>query len=202
MAGRGAAARGAKALFWALLAASAATVVLAGCHKPQSTRLSLGDLNALVAQMASRLAGSDFLRDRTSQSPPITVVINKVENLTYDVIPPAEQWMLMARVRASLPIQTVGRQKNVFFQITPERVAALREMGFEVDQEPAPPATHLMTATFRSSERIGGGKAGEPANVREDYYYLEYRIVELASGRVVWSDAFEFKRQAKGRLID
>lgn len=186
----------------ALALVGMAAAMAAGCHKPQSTRLTLGDLNALVAKMAGSLAGSDWLRERTAESPAITVVINKVENLTYDVIPPAEQWMLMARVRASLPIQTVGRQKNVFFQIAPERVAALREMGFEVDQPPAPPATHLMTATFRSSERITGSQGSEPADLREDYYYLEYRIVELASGRLVWSDAFELKRQAKGRLID
>lgn len=199
MVGRGAAACGGRAVWFAALGG---IVMICGCHKPQSTRLSLGDLNVLTAQMASSLAGSDFLRNRTPQSAPITVVVNKVENLTYDVIPPAEQWMLMVRVRASLPIQTVGQQKNVFFQITPERVAALREMGFEVDEQPAPPATHLMTATFRSSERISGPEKSEPADLREDYYYLEYRIVELASGQLVWSDAFEFKREAKGRLID
>jgi len=188
---------------WAAGAAAAGAVLwLAGCRQAESTRLRFDDLDAMVAAMASSLAGSDFLRDRTPQSPPIVVVINKVENLTYDVIPPAEEWMLMARVRASLPIQTVGQQKNVVFQITPERVAALRETGFEVDSQPAPPATHLMAATFRSAERITGTKEGEPANRREDYYYLEYRIVELASGQMVWSDAFEFKRQAKGRLID
>ena len=77
-------------------------LTLAGCASsgPRSTRITQSDLDATVSEMVASLAGSDFLRNRTADSPPIVIVTNKVENLTDDVIPISEQWMLVARLQS------------------------------------------------------------------------------------------------------
>lgn len=193
---------GCSLMVWGLLA-----LTLAGCAttRPQSSRLRIGDLITANEEVAQGLAGSDFLRDRGPDSPRIVVTIDKVENLTTDLIPPAEQWMMVSRLQASLPVQTMAKQKNIRFQVPPEREPLLREADQAVRDVLIPkdptPATHLMTATFRASPRVAENKDGL-ADQRSDYYYLEYQITDLATRQIVWTGKYEFQRQASGLLID
>lgn len=178
-------------------------LTLTGCaDPPRSTRLTLGDIQETSQRMVASLAGSDWLTGRGPDSPPIRIVIDKVENLTSDVIPEAEQWMYVAKVAGALPVQELGRKRNITFQITPRRQRALEERGFEVDLAAAEPPTHVLTATFLSATRAGSAKAERPADERSDRYYLSYQILDLASREVVWEDRFEFQRAASGLLID
>lgn len=180
-----------------------AVLLLAGCatDPPRSSRLTLGDYDMLVAHMSQSLASSELFATRTPNTPPIYITINKVENLTSDVIPPAEQWMLMARVRSSVPLLALRRERNVTFQITPERFAMLRDAGFNADLGTDRDPTHIMRAVYRAAPRAATGEE-RYVDERTDYYFLEYQITELASRKVVWADHVEFKRSAKGLVID
>ncbi len=151
--------------------------------------------------MVDSLARSSFLADRDEHSPPIYIVIDKVENLTTDLIPEAEQWMLMARVQGSLPVQDLARRKNIHFLIPPEREPLLRGAGYQGDLPTGPKATHAMMALFEAATRAGTNDE-QYHDRRADYYYLEYKITDIQTREIQWSDKFEFKREAKGLAID
>ena len=181
----------------------ACVAVIVGCASTgRSTRLTHGDFNDTVHAMAASLATSDFITDRTSRSPPIRIVTNKVENLSSDVISPAEQWMLIARVQTANPVQELAQKKRIVFQIPPEEIVMLQNRGFEVGLAPENAPTHLMTATIMSSSREGRDAREGIVNLRKDYYLIEFTIIELAGREKVWTDAFEIARQAAGLAID
>jgi hypothetical protein len=171
--------------------------VLPGCASspPQSTRLTTDDLQTVTIEMAERLRGSDFLRDRTADSPRIIVAIQKVENLSMDIITEGERWYLLERVVGSNPIMSLRQSRNIGFVIPAERVQKTREVTGDSEFARGRAPTHEMTATFRSVTRAAGLD-------RTDLYACEYRVTELASGKIAWTDVFEFKRAAAGKAYD
>ncbi len=172
-------------------------VVLAGCAgSPRSTQMTSGDLDATTAAMAQQLAGSRFLADRGPASERMVIAISKVENLSSDMIPVGEQWLLMERVKGSLPIVELGKQKNIAFVIPAEHLREGRSRGtlpeeFAAGRKP----THEMAATFHSGTRLAGKD-------RTDAYLVEYRITNLATGGLEWNGMYEFKRAAAGLAYD
>lgn len=175
-----------------------AVLAMGGCATAQAktTSLSMSDLEATCAEIASKLRGSDFLKDRGSDSPRMVVAINKVENLTSDVIPSGEQWWLMQRVRDSIGVQTLSRERNVRFVIPAKFLREAQRKGTlaeDAAMERSP--THEMTATFRTATRTAKLD-------RTDAYLCEYRITDLSDGSLEWAETFEFKRTAFGRSYD
>lgn len=185
---------------WAL-----AVAAIASCaSEPQTTRLRASDFNYTVDRMAESLAASDFLAGRGPDSPPAYITIQQVENLTSDIIPESERWMLMERVQAALNKRELAERKNLRFQIPPEHRQGLREIEGDRPRDGAgmPETTHVMEAVFISSKRAQRDREHRLVERRQDYYYLEYSISELDSRNLVWSETFEFKREAAGLAID
>ena len=174
-----------------------AAVMLSGCAgAPKSTQMTSGDLDETTSVMAQKLAGSRFLADRTPESPRMVIAISKVENLSSDMIPEGEQWLLMERVKGSLPIVELGKQRNIAFVIPAEHLKAAKAKGtlpeeYAANRKP----THEMAATFLSGTRVSGKD-------RTDAYFVEYRITDLTSGTLDWNETFEFKRAAAGLAYD
>lgn len=164
-----------------------------------STRLSVGDLRAIASQTTAALAASEWLSGRDGATPPVVIAVQRVENLSSDVIPEGEQWYLVRKVAAAVT-RELGPSRSVTMVLPAERVAQARAEGDEdaarlgADREP----THVMTATFRSATRsrsaltLGGA-------ARKDAYFIEYSVVELATGAIAWTGAVEFERTAAGR---
>jgi hypothetical protein len=176
--------------------------LLTGCAvtRPQTTRMTVDDLNEMAAQMAQSLAADEDFRSRTPQSEPWVISINKALNLSTDIITEGERWFVVQKLRSSLPIQALSKQKNVTFVIPAERMAMMKrdprfgvkdEAGFGEERKP----THTMTATFRGSERA-------TALARTDSYYCEFEILNLSTGEPAWTDKFEYKRAAVGHIWD
>ncbi|MCC6230208.1 MAG: hypothetical protein IT432_13400 [Phycisphaerales bacterium] len=164
----------------------------------ESSTLAFEDITDTAREMAEKLAASDFLKDRTAASPPVTITLSKVVNYTSDVIRDSERWYLMYRVLDSLPLRELRTSKNIKVVIPRERLEDLRIAAGDPDLPPLGEQrepTHVMDATFRSVT-YQAGKA------RTDAYYCQYRITNIRSGEVAWSDGFEFKRSALGRMID
>lgn len=181
-----------------------AVMLLSGCASSNrvSTRMTTDDLIESTERMAQSLAASDMLQGRTPNSPQMVVTINRVQNLTSDIIPLSEQWMVIARVRNAMPIQELSQKRNIVFVIPPEQQQTLREAGYDADLgKPTLEPTHVMTATFLSAARTGQNAKGLTRQ-RTDLYYLEYSVFDLNTRQVAWSDRFEFKREASGLLID
>lgn len=171
-----------------------------GCASaPQTSRLRVADLREVSRAMAKSLMHSDAMADRSPESQPWFVSIDKVRNLSSDVIPVAEQWAVMAMLRSSLPMQDLWRNQRVALVIPPEKV---RSLEAELPGEPVTDAlregrraTHTLAATFRSITR--GDRERQ-----SDYYYLEFDLFRLGDPQPVWSDRFELKREAVGQLYD
>lgn len=187
-------------------AAAAITTVLwfAACApgpahmQGESSTLAFEDITVTAKEMAEKLAASDFLKDRTAASPPVTITLSKVVNYTSDVIRDPERWYLMYRVLDSMPLRELRTQRNIKVVIPRERLDDLRLVAGDPNLPPLGEQrdpTHVLDATFRSVT-YQTGKA------RTDAYYCQYRITDIRSGEVAWSDGFEFKRAALGRLID
>ena len=126
----------------------------------------------------------------------MTIAINRVTNLTSDMIPESAQWYMMERVKNSQSIGRLSRDKNIVFTIPAEHLRQAKahgavEEGFGQARAP----THVMSATFRSVTRSTGKD-------RTDLYYCEYEITDLATGEIAWTDKVEFKRVAKGESWD
>jgi len=181
----------------AALSAIAALGILPGCaNKPRSTTLTVSDIESTAAEMAAKLGGSELLAARTPESPPMVIAINKVENLTSDLIPESEQWYLMQKVRGSLPIVNLGKERNVKFVIPVQHLREGRESGAYAENVAAERRpTHEMSATFRSATRAASLD-------RTEVYMCEYRITDLTSGELEWTEIVEFKRAAFGRAYD
>lgn len=182
-----------------------ATLLLGvGCasNQPQSSRLTSDDMLVAGDKMKQSLAASEFLAGRTPQSSPVVVMTNKVENLTDTIIPVGQQWSTVLRIQNAQPVQELAKQRNVKFVVPPERAEMAAGTGLEIaDVGSGLRATHVLSATFTSSARTNQDKGGLVTG-KQDYYYLEFKLTEVQSRELVWSDAFEFKRQAQGILID
>lgn len=183
--------------------ALALSLCLTACAaRPQSSRLTNADFDAATNAIAQSLRSSDWLTGRTADSPPIVIVIDRVDNRMDEVLSTAEQWMYVARVANSLPLTTMQRDRNIRFIIPPERHTTIPGSSLENSEGLTP--THLLAATFMSSPRGGSSEnaSGGMTNLRSDFYYMQYTITTLPSRAIVWQDTFEFQRQAQGRLID
>lgn len=184
---------------WRLLSACAlACIWPGGCatSNVRSTRLAADDFADVVAAAAAQLRASDALHDRAPDDEPWIVAIDRVENLSSDVIPVSEQWWLMAKLRASLPMRSLSHDRAVKFVIPAEHLAEVRARDPELAEaaiERAP--THRMGAVFRSVTRLGEGG-------RTDLYRVDFDLVNLGDGELEWSGSYEFKRLAFGRSWD
>lgn len=173
---------------------------LSGCSsKGETADLTQSDMDMTVSEIAASLARSDFLTERNKNSAPIVIMIEKVENQTAEVIKPAEQWMMMARVCGSPQVAGLFPTKNVTFQIPPERWQLLSEPYRS--QPPTVRATHTMTAIFRTAVRDARNQAGF-VNAQTRHNMLQYQITDLTSRKILWQDEVLISRQAKGLLID
>lgn len=178
-----------------------AMVLFVGCASTgaRSTRMTVGDLNAMADAMAQSLARSDALRERTADSPLWVISIDKVLNLSSDVMTEAEQWFVIAKLRGSLPLQAMSKERNIRFVIPAEQTRKMRRdpnldtRGDTFGSERKP--THQMTATFHSATRAD-------ATHRTELYYCEFVIIEFATAVPVWTDKFEYKRGAVGHVWD
>lgn len=178
--------------------AVAAIAVIASCtsRPPQSTRLTLSDFDHGSAQVSQRLMESSMLAERSAASEPMVIAIQRVTNLTSDLIPQAEQWQWVQRLRAQLINSGLARDRAVFFVVPREQEQQAKADGtIEPDAFAGRDPTHEMTATFLSATRASGMD-------RTESYLCEFRITSIGSGELVWNDTLEIKRIARGRSYD
>ncbi len=178
-------------------AAACVTVAIAlnACapNLSQTTRLTVGDMRSVVDQTVQALAASDFLAERTPESPPIVIAVRQVENNSSDVITRAEQWYMMQAVANGVFDRGLRNRANVTIVIPVERLRDAQRRGTisaRAGQDRNP--THIMVARIDSATRSDG-------TLRQDLYQTEYTIVDIDSGEQVFSDVIDFQRAALGR---
>lgn len=165
-------------------------LMLVGCGTARrTTRIAVDDYEVMATEMSDSLADSDAIAERGPDSEPWVVSINKVMNLTSDVMSESEQWSIVEQIRGSLPMSDLWKTKKIRFVLPAER----READPMLSDDAG--VTHVMTATFRSSTRA-------VADGRTELYYCEFELMDLKTGVPVWLDRFEYKRTASGLLWD
>jgi hypothetical protein len=173
--------------------------LLAGCAAPpRSTRMASADFDQMAAAMAQSLNGAQRIKERGPDSEPWAIVVDRVRNLTTDVMTPAEQWAIMHRIQDSQPMQRLWDEKRIRFLLPAAKIKTLRQRGVAGVESVAsdrPQPTHSLTAVFRSAMRA------EP-RARTDMYYCQFSLMDLRSGQAVWADRVAFKRQARGHIWD
>jgi hypothetical protein len=175
----------------------------AGCAGPETTRMTADDFDEIATRMAASLRRCPAIAARTPNSPLWVVTIDKVTNLSNDVMSEGEKWYIMARVRGMMPMLALRQDKNIRFVIPAERKDAMLNDpnigvqageltdAFASERHP----THELEATFRSITRAD-------ATHRTDAYVCEFQLLDLTSGEPPWVDQFEFKRAASGQVWD
>lgn len=172
-------------------------LALGGCQAPpRTTRLHTRDFQDISTEIAFSLQSSSFIQDRTPDSPSMTIAIEKIDNLTTDILSEGEKWFLMDRVMNSDAMTALRRERNIRFVIPAERLDALidsRVWAGPIAQGRAP--THVMHAVLRSVTRAAGPD-------RTDLYSARYSITALNSGETVWTGDYLLKRAASGRAYN
>ena len=184
--------RGAWAVSCALVVGGLAAGCAGGTTAP-STRLRMADFQAMTAALAADLSGSHLLVDRSPTSPVMTIAMDRVENLTSDLITEGEGWYLMDRVRDSQDLLSLSEERNVRFVIPAARTGANRAIEPDAFELRAP--THAMRATIRSLTR-------QALVDRTEFYDIEYRVMDLDTGITEWTGTYPIKRAAVGREWD
>ena len=186
--------------------ATAVSAVLVGCsgtRAARTTRLADADLTQAVLGLREQLATGRFLAERSGNAPEARLVLRRVENVSTDRIPVAEQWSLAARVISDPRMQELLRGKHVVVQLPPEKVELLERGGLEFpDLLPESWPTHIMTSQIASGTRAGSLEGGRDADIRKEYYLISFAIEDLQGREVLWQGSAELAREAEGTVVD
>ncbi len=180
----------------ACLCVAASLTACGGPPKARTTFLGSVDLIAMTDQMAQSFTQDDVINARAPGSEPWIISIYRIVNNTNQVIPEREKWLYINRLRAMLDRSDIAQRCNITWIIPPERWSIIAaETG-----EPEPyglrlDPTHLLTAEFNALTNTSG-------RGRTDTYLCAYELVDLATGQIIWQDAWEVKRAIAGRTYD
>lgn len=178
-----------------------------GCASsgPRATRLQAADLQLASDDAARSLATSDLLSGRGENAPQLVIRPEAAVNLSSDRLSRVDRWGMVTRVLYTPEIIALMRDRNI--KVVAEREVARGYLerfnmtnGGEVMSGLVP--THLLQAQVRTLTRAGAQRGSAPADVRADTYLVEYTLLKVGTGEVVWTASSEIKRAGWGRLVD
>ncbi len=173
--------------WYAIPSALVLVMVLCACSAPrlQNTRLDATDLVVMTDRMAESLLASPEIASRDGEAVPWIISVDRVMNLSSDVVPHRELWVFMGRLRGLLN-QSDLAGRNITFVLSPEQAAALNQRNSDPTNQRATP-THALAATFHSLTL-------DDRSARSDTYVCVFNLIELTTDRVLWEDRYEVKR--------
>jgi len=178
----------------------AGVLTLAGCGTPpraQTTFLTNVDLVDMTDRMAESFARTPAIAVRTPRDAPWIISIARVANNTNQIITDNERWAYVGRLRAVLTQSVVSDRRSLVWIVPPERWPLIASELSLIGEPPdlRRPPTHLMTAQFDAlTETARDG--------RSDAYVCSFQLVDLATGSLVWEDAWEVVRTVRGVTYD
>ncbi len=185
---------------------SGLTSGLVSCAPPaaKTTQVQPSDMQLNTPQIVEQLAGSDFIRNRPVDAPPIVLRPDPMENLSDNRVSTGDQWVAISKVLFDQRMIELLRSKNITVQMPPLRSASIARAGLTVNEPPAQTKpTHVFRARLMSLTRAGGGETvASDKTQRKDVFTFEYTIVDLRTREIAWSGQSEFARLAHGSLID
>ncbi|MGQ0628615.1 MAG: hypothetical protein ACT4PL_11010 [Phycisphaerales bacterium] len=180
------------ALFCALLVSGG----LAGCASaPRTESVQGDDLSFITAEAAAKLQSAAFFAERNASSARMVIAARRAVPEARNLqMPESERWYLVEKVGGALPSAAL-RERNVTFVVPEERARAMAAADPANAYPPERRPTHVLDATIRAANR----------SAQQDHtalYVVEYRVVTLSGGEVLWSDVVEYKRASAGKSYD
>lgn len=183
--------------FGNLFAAAALAAMLAGCattveygdatsSKPISTDFGSSDLQQIAATMVDSMLADDVLQDISAGGPPL-LIVDKVKNKTM-------QHIDTESVTDSIRTKLI-RSRKFSFQDRTTEAALQEELAYQQvaakdavasGQQDAP--HYMLTSNLTEIEQ-------EQGRLKDVYYKFTMSLRDLKSGRLIWADEKEIRKQ-------
>ncbi|HHX98982.1 MAG: penicillin-binding protein activator LpoB [Kiritimatiellia bacterium] len=177
------------AMIMAILAAGCATTVQYGdetSSKPISTDFGSSDLQQVAAKMVDSLLSDPLLDDISVGGPPL-LIVDKVKNKTMQHI---DTESITDSIRTKLI-----RSRKFSFQDRTTEAALQEELAYQQvaahdaiasGQQDAP--RYMLTANLSEIQQ-------EQGRLKDVYYKFTMNLRDLKSGRLIWADEKEIRKQ-------
>ena len=183
--------------FGNLFAAAALAAMLAGCattveygdatsSKPISTDFGSSDLQQIAATMVDSMLADDVLQDISAGGPPL-LIVDKVKNKTM-------QHIDTESVTDSIRTKLI-RSRKFSFQDRTTEAALSEELAYQQVAAKDPVASgqqdaprYMLTSNLSEIEQ-------EQGRLKDVYYKFTMNLRDLKSGRVIWADEKEIRKQ-------
>ena len=179
----------------ALLASGCATTVEYGDEtsaKPISTDFGSSDLQQIAAKMVDSLLADEVLQDISADGPPL-LVVDKVKNKTTQHI---DTESLTDSIRTKLI-----RSRKFSFQDRTTEAALQEELAYQQGAATSPVASgqqdapqYMLTSNLSEIRQ-------EQGRLRDVYYKYTMNLRDLKSGRILWADEKEIRKQKTKSVI-
>ena len=179
----------------ALLASGCATTVEYGDEtsaKPISTDFGSSDLQQIAAKMVDSLLADEVLQDISVDGPPL-LVVDKVKNKTTQHI---DTESLTDSIRTKLI-----RSRKFSFQDRTTEAALQEELAYQQGAATSPVASgqqdapqYMLTSNLSEIRQ-------EQGRLRDVYYKYTMNLRDLKSGRILWADEKEIRKQKTKSVI-
>ena len=180
-----------------LFAAAALAALLAGCattveygdatsSKPISTGWGSSDLQQIAAAMVDSMLADEVLQDISQAGPPL-LIVDKVKNKTM-------QHIDTESVTDSIRTKLI-RSRKFSFQDRTTEAALQEELAYQqaaakdpiaAGQQDAP--RYMLTSNLTEIEQ-------EQGRLKDVYYKFTMSLRDLQSGRLIWADEKEIRKQ-------
>ena len=180
-----------------LLAAAALAAGMAGCattveygdatsSKPISTDFGSADLQQIAATMVDSMLADEVLQDISADGPPL-LIVDKVKNKTL-------QHIDTESVTDSIRTKLI-RSRKLSFQDRTTEAALQEELAYQQGaakdavasgQQDAP--HYMLTSNLSEIEQ-------EQGRLKDVYYKFTMNLRDLKSGRLIWADEKEIRKQ-------
>ena len=172
----------------ALLAGCATTVEYgdATSSKPISTSFGSSDLHQIAAAMVDSMLADEVLQDISQAGPPL-LIVDKVKNKTM-------QHIDTESVTDSIRTKLI-RSRKFSFQDRTTEAALTEELAYQQAAAKDPVASgqqdaphYMLTANLSEIEQTQG-------RLKDVYYKFTMSLRDLKSGRLIWADEQEIRKQ-------
>lgn len=180
-----------------LFAAAALAAFLAGCattveygdatsSKPISTNFGSSDLQQIAATMVDSMLADEVLQEISADGPPL-LIVDKVKNKTM-------QHIDTESVTDSIRTKLI-RSRKFSFQDRTTEAALSEELAYQQAAAQDPVASgqqdaphYMLTSNLTEIEQ-------EQGRLKDVYYKFTMSLRDLKSGRLVWADEKEIRKQ-------
>jgi hypothetical protein len=187
-------------------------LLLAACHSSavnvdrKTTFLTGDDAVAMTDLMARKLATDPKVMKLTEKGP-ITIVLWQVGNETNEIIKPDVKWLFVNRIAILLSRRPELSNRFRFVLNRADYLALSAKEGFvKAGGELATPEDenrlkpdYYLTGTFSALTNV-------TKKTRDDYYLCRFELTRFKpgpdAGEVIWTDAYETRKEIKKEFLD